>query len=292
MKSWVLFGSMMLSQLSWAADIPGSSDLPEVERPLGSEIVRYREGVQSAIRLPLERVERVNNRLVIDKELDIEGHVVDITYELGAREEYEPFMTALKSTMTEQGAEILFSCESRGCGISGLWANTLFQVRELYGPNGTQVYFVVKLKGEIPRYLSAYGIERGNRRQYVHIRLVEPDIDQSQFAGAQELLADGRMILSVEFAGNRVSPESRDVLREMAVRMQSLDASELAIVAYRPVTPGGTLADAITESNSRAVHVQSLLEEAGLMIDYVQGLGPLVAPGGLSPDRVEIVKFR
>ena len=173
-----------------------------------------------------------------------------------------------------------------------MWANTLFQVRELYGPNGTQVYFVVKLKGEIPRYLSAYGIERGNRRQYVHIRLVEPDIDQSQFAGAQELLTDGRMILPVEFSGNRVSPESRDVLREMAVRMQSLDASELAIVAYRPVTPGGTLADAITESNSRAVHVQSLLEEAGLMIDYVQGLGPLVAPGGLSPDRVEIVKFR
>ena len=292
MKSWVLFGSMMLSQLSWAADIPGSSDLPEVERPLGSEIVRYREGVQSAIRLPLERVERVNNRLVIDKELDIEGHVVDITYELGAREEYEPFMATLKSKMTEQGAEILFSCESRGCGISGLWANTLFQVRELYGPNGTQVYFVVKLKGEVPRYLSAYGIERGNRRQYVHIRLVEPDIDQSQFAGAQELLTDGRMILPVEFSGNRVSPESRDVLREMAVRMQSLDASELAIVAYRPVTPGGTLADAITESNARAVHVQSLLEEAGLMIDYAQGLGPLVAPGGLSPDRVEIVKFR
>jgi hypothetical protein len=234
----------------------------------------------------------VNNRLVIDKELDIEGHVVDITYELGAREEYEPFMATLKSKMTEQGAEILFSCESRGCGISGLWANTLFQVRELYGPNGTQVYFVVKLKGEVPRYLSAYGIERGNRRQYVHIRLVEPDIDQSQFAGAQELLTDGRMILPVEFAGNRVSPESRDVLREIAVRMQSLDASELAIVAYRPVTPGGTLTDAITESNARAVHVQSLLEEAGLRIDHAQGLGPLVAPGGLSPDRVEIVKFR
>ena len=119
MKSWVLFGSMMLSQLSWAADIPGSSDLPEVERPLGSEIVRYREGVQSAIRLPLERVERVNNRLVIDKELDIEGHVVDITYELGAREEYEPFMATLKSKMTEQGAEILFSCESRGFHVHG-----------------------------------------------------------------------------------------------------------------------------------------------------------------------------
>lgn len=292
MKSWVLFGSMMLSPLSLAADIPGSSDLPEVGRPLGSAIVRYSEGVQSAIRLPLERVERVNNRLVIDEELDIEGHVVDITYELGAREEYEPFMAALKTKMSDQSAEILFSCESRGCGISGLWANTLFKVRELYGPNGTQIYFVVKLTGEVPRYLSAYGIERGNRRQYVHIRMVEPDVDQSQFEGAQELLTDGRMILPVEFAGNRVSTESREALREMAVRLQSLDVAELAIVAYRPVTPRGTLADAITESNARAVHVQALLEEAGLMIYHVQGLGPLVAPGGLSPDRVEIVKFR
>ena len=71
-----------------------------------------------------------------------------------------------------------------------------------------------------------------------------------------------------------------------------MDTSELAIVAYRPVTLGGTLTDAMTESNARAVHVQLLLEEAGLMIDHVQGLGPLVAPGGLSPDRVEIVKFR
>lgn len=292
MKSWVLFGSMMLSQLSWAADIPGSSDLSEVERPLGSEIVRYREGMQSAIRLPLERVERVNNRLVIDKELDIEGHVVDITYELGAREEYEPFMAALKTKMTEQNAELLFSCESRGCGSSGLWANTLFKVRELYGPNGTQVYFVVKLQGEVSRYLSAYGIERGNRRQYVHIRMVELDIDQSQFQGAQQLLTDGWMILPVEFAGNRVSPESREGLREMAVRMQALDVSELAIIAHRPVTSGGTLADAITQSNARAVHVQALLKEAGLMIDHAQGVGPLVAPGGLSPDRVEIVKFR
>ena len=72
MKRWILLGSMLLSNGSIGADTPGSADLPEVIRPLGSEIIRYSEGVQSAIRFPLERVERVNNRLVIDKELDIE----------------------------------------------------------------------------------------------------------------------------------------------------------------------------------------------------------------------------
>jgi hypothetical protein len=133
MKTWILLGSMLLSQWSIAADVPGSSDLPEVQRPLGSEIIRYSEGVQSAIRFPLERVERVNNRLVIDNELDIEGHVIDITYELGAREDYRSYMAAVEAALTGQSAEILFSCESRGCGVSGLWANSLFKVRELYG---------------------------------------------------------------------------------------------------------------------------------------------------------------
>jgi hypothetical protein len=292
MKLWIVVGSMLLSQWSLAADVPGSSDLPEVKRPLGSEIIRYGEGVQSAIRFPLERVERVNNRLEIDNELDIEGHVIDITYELGAREDYEPYMTALENTLTEQGAEILFSCESRGCGVSGLWANSLFKVRELYGPNGNQIYFAAKLPGAADRYLSAYGIERGNRRQYVHVRLVEPGVETSRFQGAQSLLSDGRVILPVEFAGNRVSPESRAAITAIVSDLKSLSADELAIVAYRAVTPGGSLDDAMAQSTARAEHVQALLGEAGLVIESAYGLGPLVAPAGLSPDRVEIVKFR
>ena len=292
MKTWILLGSMLLSQWSIAADVPGSSDLPEVQRPLGSEIIRYSEGLQSAIRFPLERVERVNNRLVIDNELDIEGHVIDITYELGAREDYRSYMAALEAALTGQSAEILFSCESRGCGVSGLWANSLFKVRELYGSNGNQVYFAAKLAGATDRYLSAYGIERGNRRQYVHIRLVEPGVDESRFQGAQNLLSDGRVILPVEFAGNRVSPESRSAITAIATDLKSLSPGELAIVAYRAVTPGGSLEDAMTQSTARAEHVKALLAEAGLVIDNAYGLGPLVAPAGLSPDRVEIVKFR
>ena len=43
MKRWILLGSMLLSHGSIAADTPGSADLPEVTRPLGSEIIRYSE---------------------------------------------------------------------------------------------------------------------------------------------------------------------------------------------------------------------------------------------------------
>ena len=110
---------------------------------------------------------------MIDDELDIEGCLVDITYELGPRKIISSTWTG-SNPVYGRRAQRYYFCESRGCGVSGLWANSLFKVRELYGPNGKQIYFAVKLAGETPRYLSAYGIERGNRRQYVHVRLVAP----------------------------------------------------------------------------------------------------------------------
>ena len=100
------------------------------------------------------------------------------------------------------------------------------------------------------------------------------------------------MILPVEFAGNRVSPESRSAITAIASDLKSLPANELAIVVYRAVTPGGSLDDAIRQSTARAEHVKTLLRDAGLVIENAYGLGPLVAPSGSSPNRVEIVKFR
>lgn len=289
--AWVL-PTWMLAFGAIAADVPGSSDLAEIERPLGAEIVRYSEGVQSAIRFPLERVERVNNRIEIDRELNIEGHVVDITYRLGPREDYADYMQRLNSMFEALGAEILFQCDSRGCGSSGLWANSLFNVRQLYGPNGSQIYSAVKLPGAAERYLSAYGIERGNRRQYVHLRLVEPGVEVRRFQGVEFLLTEGRVVLPVVFAGNRVSPQSRATIREIADDLKALTDNDLAIVTFSAVTPGGTLEDALVQSQARADHVQSLLREAGLPISAAHGLGALVPTEGQSPERVEIIKYR
>ena len=288
---WVLVG-WALSAAAIAADVPGSADLVEIERPLGSEIVRYSEGVRSAIRFPLQRVERVNNRIEIDEELNIEGHVIDLTYQLGPREDYESYMQGLTEQLQALDADILFQCESRGCGISGLWANSLFKVRELYGPNGSQIYIAAKLPGDDARYLSAYGIERGNRRQYVHLRLVEPGVEERRFQGVQSLLTENRVVLPVAFAGDRVSPESRAVIREIANDLKSLSDNDLAIVAFTAVTPGGSLADTISQSQARADHVQTLLREAGLSISEAHGLGALIPADRRSPERVEIIKYR
>lgn len=292
MKTWLLIGLIGISCPTLASDIPGSSDLSDVSRPLGSDIVRYAQGIRSAIRFPLERVERVNNRLVIDKELDIEGRVTDITYRLDPRQVYGAYMKDLETALKSIGADILFSCKSRGCGNSGLWANSLFKVRELYGPSDKQEYLAAKLPGASASYFSAYGIERGNRRQYVHIRLVEVGVTDAALKVVPVLISTGSVELPVIFSGNRVSPESRAGITKIALALKKIDPSELAIVAFRSVTPGGTLNDAIDQSKARAEHVQGLLRDAGFKVPHAYGLGPLVSPGGLSPDRVEIVKFK
>lgn len=291
-RKWMGLWLSLVATAVGAADVPGSRDLPMVERPDGAEIVRYREAIQTAIVVPLDRVQRVNNRIEIGAQKQLEGHVTDVTYLLSPREGYLGYLKALERRLTRDGAEMLWGCESRACGISGLWANSLFDVRELYGPNGNQAYFAFAMPDAKDRVLMVYGIEQGNRRQYVHLRLIEPDVDQRTFKGATELLARGRVVLPVLFAGDRVSPESRDLFDDMAANLRELRVDELAIVAHRAVTPGGTLEQAIAQSTERAEHVQELLAEAGLTIDAVFGVGALVPAEGLSPERVEIVRYR
>ena len=115
----IWFSAWAVSTGVMAADVPGSQDIPDVQRPIGAEIVRYGDGVQSAIRIPLDRVQRVNNRLEINRELDIEGHVMDVTYQLSSRQDYVNYIESLLATLEQRGAEVLWSCESRACGVSG-----------------------------------------------------------------------------------------------------------------------------------------------------------------------------
>lgn len=289
----LILSLMWILQTDALADLPGSRDFPEITRPLGSEIVRYKEGIGKAIRFPLDRVERVNNRVTIDTELELDGHVVDITYQLSPRMSHAVYVEALAAELVNSGAELLFQCESRACGSSGLWANSLFQVNELYGPNQAQHYLAVRLPGDVERYLSAYGIERGNRRQYVHLRLVEPGATGRQIDGQALLMTDGRFVLPVRFAGNRVSPESIPALREVAASLATMPGDTLAITAFTALTPGGSLAEALTQSQLRAEHVQMLMQEAGLSISHAHGLGALVPPpDGASPERAELVLLR
>ena len=64
-----------------------------------------------------------------------------------------------------------FTCRGRDCGRSNGWANQVFGQAILYGPEANQFYIAADQDGEL---VSAYVIERGNRRIYAHVEALRP----------------------------------------------------------------------------------------------------------------------
>ena len=109
-------------------------------------------------------------------------------------------------------AQRLFSCDARDCGSSNEWANGVFNVRELYGPDRNQVYraYVIE-QAEHWSYIALYLIERGNQRSYVHI-----DHLRVQGVGAGSYLS----LLEI----NQYLGVKRDELKQPQSLAQKLDA--------------------------------------------------------------------
>ncbi len=69
-------------------------------------------------------------------------------------------------------ANVRFRCRGRDCGGSSQWANQIFGVSLLYGPDANQFYLAGEQAGEL---VSVYVVQRGNRRIYAHLVVLTPD---------------------------------------------------------------------------------------------------------------------
>ena len=89
------------------------------------------------------------------------------------------------------GADALFACEGFDCGRSNAWASQVYGQAVLYGPDRNQFYIAADRDG---RLVSAYVIERGNRRIYAHIEVLQPEEAVSATGNAkltERLAGDG-----------------------------------------------------------------------------------------------------
>ncbi|MEZ5501914.1 MAG: DUF4892 domain-containing protein [Halioglobus sp.] len=78
----------------------------------------------------------------------------------------------LEPLVSEEGTELLFTCDGRACGRGAEWANRVFGERQLYGREDLQRYRVYSLQGERNYRLVAYSSERTEDRQYLHVELL------------------------------------------------------------------------------------------------------------------------
>lgn len=67
----------------------------------------------------------------------------------------------------------LFACAGRLCGRSNIWANQVFQRRQLLGLDGTQYYQIALLHTQdVSQYVIFYVVQRGTKAIYVQVDLV------------------------------------------------------------------------------------------------------------------------
>ncbi|UVL39044.1 DUF4892 domain-containing protein [Pseudomonas sp. B21-040] len=170
MRSLNLLVLCCISPLSFAADVPGSQDLPILPRMEDAQIVDFRPAAELERIYPLGSIRKISGQLRFDGQVSARGTATSVTYELPPEHSSTEAFTAAREALQKQGAQLLFWCQSRDCGESSLWANEVFGNAKLYGADDQQAYLLLRLAAPRDNSLVAlYSITRGNRKAYLHV---------------------------------------------------------------------------------------------------------------------------
>ena len=174
MRSLSLLALCSVSPMSFAADVPGSQDLPIVPRMSDAQIVDYRPAVELERIYPLGSIRKISGQLRFDGQVSARGNATSVTYELPPDHSSIEAFTAAREALQKQEAQLLFWCQARDCGESSLWANEVFGNAKLYGSDNEQAYLLLRLAAPKDNTLVAlYSITRGNRKAYLHVEQFE-----------------------------------------------------------------------------------------------------------------------
>jgi hypothetical protein len=170
MRSLSLLALCCFGPLSFAADVPGSQDLPIVPRVTDAQIVDHRPSAELERIYPLGSIRKISGQLRFDGQVSARGNATSVTYELPPEHSSLDAFTAAREALQKQDAELLFWCQARDCGESSLWANDVFGNAKLYGADDKQAYLLLRLAAPRDNTLVAlYSITRGNRKAYLHV---------------------------------------------------------------------------------------------------------------------------
>ncbi|MGJ7516120.1 DUF4892 domain-containing protein [Pseudomonas baetica] len=170
MRYLSLLALCSFSSLSFAADVPGSQDLPIVPRMVDAQIVDYRPAAELERIYPLGSIRKISGQLRFDGQVNARGTATSVTYELPPEHSATQAFTAAREALQNQDAQLLFWCQARDCGESSLWANEVFGNAKLYGADNEQAYLLLRLAAPKDNTLVAlYSITRGNRKAYLHV---------------------------------------------------------------------------------------------------------------------------
>ena len=272
-------------------DLPGARDPDGIPRFPRSWVVFFEEEDNLVPReFIVSAVEKIRRELRIDEKLRIDATALRVTYQVPAGTPRDEVIDHYRRAL---GADALFSCEGFDCGRSNAWASQVYGQAVLYGPDRNQFYIAADRDG---RLVSAYVIERGNRRIYAHIEVLQPEEAVSATGNAkltERLAGDG-------FAGiggvrprrdGTIPAEGVEILREIAPQLRIFERQTLYVVChlYGPESGEELLERAGACARAVAAELRGGLPADGGPELIPFGAGPLMPRRGGAASRIELV---
>jgi len=272
-----------------AGDVAGSRDPEGAPRYPFARIVEYEADHRSLPRqFAIGRVDRSDRQVRMEDSIRTRGSLERVTYRIPDGSDVDDVVAHYRRQL---GGNVLFFCRARDCGRSNYWANDVFGVAELYGPDANQRYLALE-RGS--RFISLYVIERGNQRVYAHLEVVEPETGNALRAAdpVRQLANLGYLgITGVVPAEDGTLPtDLRARLEPLAAGLSKLSGATLFVVCHLHgrSSPTELLAAAERCAGEAA---QVLRTMVGGRVDFQAfGAGPLLPRPGVPGSRLELVR--
>ena len=246
----------------------------------------------------LSPVQSAARELQIDESLRLPARLHRETWELPGNATFKEIRDHLREKLRQHGFVTLFECQGRDCGRSSLWANQVWKLSLLYGPDTSQFYLAMHNE-ELGRLASLYLVQRGNRRIYANLDLITP-VEMPRFETASRMATQLREVGWVRLSGvlpstswirglrADMSDQVREALAVVAEQVRPFEGETLYVVChlYGP----GSSQEMIEASTRWAGLVAQQLDAEGGPKLVPFGVGPLSPrPGQAGGNRIELV---
>ncbi len=255
--------------------------------------------VNKNYRLALDDIKKINGEWVSDREERIRSKVYRRTIELPASTKIADAIFRVDSFFSDQNGRRLYSCEKMDCGSSNARANNWFGIKLLYGMEQSQYYRVWEVAPRVDSdnsyFVVVYGVQRGNRRAYLQIDVLEPvePVSSSRLATVKQVIYSLReygyylftdsIVATNEYTPNKVYSQV------IAQALATFPKSKVAIVGHD--YGEGSLSAQVDNSEKHAEKISRALVGAGVDKNklMIRGLGSLAPQGKQGSARVLIV---
>ena len=272
-------------------DLPGARDPDGIPRFPRSWVVSFEEDNHLAPReFIVSAVEKIRRELSIDQKLRTNATALRVIYQMPANSPRENVIDHYRRAL---GTDAVFTCAGRDCGRSNAWASQVYRQSVLYGPDGNQFYLAADRGGQL---VSVYVIERGNRRIYAHVEVLQPDEAVSTTANAQlteNLAGDGFAVIGGvrPRRDGTIPEEGMRMLGNIAPRLRIFERQKLYVVCHVYGAETGEVllrhANACAEAAATELRQPLDSENAPELIAF--GAGPLLPRAGGTASRIELV---